>query len=179
MIINVDPVIGHAASAALALIFLQAAVEKLRAPEVFLDAVQNYKLLPASLNWAFARVLPIAELAAALGLLFARPLGAPLALALLAIVTAGVLVNVLRGRTRIDCGCGGDQHLPLGPGLLARNAVLMALALLATLPVAPRATVWLDPVAAIAGALALIALYALANGLLRNHSRLIALRNAP
>lgn len=176
-----DPVIGHAAAAALAVILVTAAIEKLREPALFRDAVENYRVVPPSAAAPLAHALPLLEALAGLALvpLATRAAGAALALALLALVTTAVAINVHRGRTRIDCGCGGDQHLPLGRGLVVRNVGLMAVAALAALPAAPRPTVWLDLAATVAGALALLALHAVANALLRNHSRLSDLRNAP
>jgi hypothetical protein len=175
-----DPVIGHGAAAVVGVILILGAVEKLREPELFRDAIENYRLVPDAAARALARILPLLEGLAGVALLPAatRPWGAVLAFALLALVTGAVLVNVLRGRTRIDCGCGGDQHLPLGAGLVACNVVLLAIAALAFLPSTDRPTVWLDTLACASCVLSLLALHALANALLRNHSRLTDLRNA-
>jgi hypothetical protein len=175
-----DPVIGHAAAASIAAILILAAIEKLREPELFRDAVENYRLVPDAAAAVLARLLPLLEGVAGAALLPAatRPWGAALAIALLALVTGAVLLNVLRGRTRIDCGCGGDQHLPLGAGLVGRNVVLLAVAVLAFLPSTARPAVWLDAFATAACVLGLLALHAATNALLRNHSRLTDLRNA-
>jgi hypothetical protein len=56
-----------------------------------------------------------------------QPAGAVIAVALLALYAGAMGVNILRGRTRIECGCGGAPNL-LSPVLLARNAVLAAIA---------------------------------------------------
>ncbi|HEX7385320.1 MAG TPA: methylamine utilization protein MauE, partial [Burkholderiaceae bacterium] len=82
-------------------------------------------------------------------------------------------------RAGIDCGCGGASPLPLGRGLLARNGVLLALALVAAWPAAARPAVWLDLVAVGFATLFLLGLYVVANTLLGQHGRLIELRNAP
>jgi hypothetical protein len=89
-----------------------------------------------------------------------------------------VAINLSRGHTRIQCGCGGlDQ--PLSPALVARNLALMALAVAAACPATERTPVWLDYGAVALTTLALYGLYALANTLLRNHAQLTDLRNAP
>ena len=178
---TLDPVFGHTAAACLGAVLLLGALDKLREPALFRDAVEDYALLPAALVPAFARALPLVEaLAGALLLPGAtRALGAALGGALLVLVSAAIAINLRRGRTRIDCGCGGAAHTPLSRGLVARNAVLLLLALAAALPAAPRATVWLDLVAAGFATLFLLGLYAVANILLGQHGRLLELRNAP
>lgn len=177
----VDPVFAHAAAASLGAVLLIGAIEKLREPEMFRDAVDNYRLLPPGAVPLLARTLPLLEgLAGALLLPGAtRPLGALLALAVLALVTAAIAINLLRGRDRIDCGCGGNLHTPLGIGLVVRNAVLMLFALVALAPVADRTVVWLDFVAAGFATLFALGLYFLVNALLSHHAHLLELRNSP
>jgi hypothetical protein len=128
-----------------------------------------------------ALLLPLLELVAGALLLptAARNAGALLALALLALVTGAVVINLKRGRERIDCGCGGSEHVPLSRGLVARNAGLALLAVVALMPAQARATVWLDLVATAFATLFLLGLYLVVNQLLSNHPRLIDLRNAP
>lgn len=177
-----DPVFGHTAAACLGAVLLLGAADKLRERAVFRDAVEGYALLPLALVPAFALALALAEALAGALLLPAatRPLGAALAALLLALVSAAVAVNLARGRAGIDCGCGGaSQRLPIGRGLLARNAVLLGLAAVAAWPVAARATVWLDLAAVGFATLFLLGLYLVANTLLGQHGRLLELRNAP
>jgi hypothetical protein len=85
---------------------------------------------------------------------------------------AAIAINLRRGRAHISCGCGfggasgGDQ--PLSWWLVARNLLLGALALLATLPATSRALGAYDWLTL---ALALAAsglLYAGASQLMRN-----------
>lgn len=177
----IDPVLAHAAAAGLGAVLLLGAIEKLREPEMFRDAVDNYRLLPAAAVPLLARTLPLLEaLAGALLLPGAtRPLGALLALALLLLVTAAIAVNLLRGRDRIDCGCGGNLHTPLGIGLVVRNAVLMLLALAALAPLADRTVVWLDFAAAGFATLFGLGLYFLVNTMLSHNAHLLELRNSP
>jgi hypothetical protein len=177
----IDPVFAHAAAAGLGAILLLGAIEKLREPELFRDAVDNYRLLPAAAVPLLARSLPLFEgLAGALLLPAAtRSLGALLTLALLLLVTAAIVINLLRGRDRIDCGCGGGLHTPLGAGLVVRNGVLMLLALTSFAPLAERAVVWLDFAAAGFATLFGLGLYYLVNAMLSHHAHLLELRNSP
>ena len=181
MDLALDPVAAHAVASALAAVFLLAGAGKLRDLAAFRITLEDYALLPAPAVPVLAWLLPLAELGAG-GLLLVtatRTTGALLALALLLLVTAAVGLNLLRGRTHIDCGCGWGPEVPLGGGLLARNLVLVAATLLALLPVAARATVWLDVAAALFLALFLFGLNALATALLAHHARLLSLRNHP
>lgn len=176
-----DPVPGHAAAAALGTVLLLGAAAKLRDLALFRAALDNYRLLPAAALAPAALLLPLWELLAGALLLptATRGDGAVLALGLLALVTAAVAINLQRGRARIDCGCGGDTHVPLSLGLVARNAGLALLGLAALLPTQPRPAQWLDFVAIACATLFLLGAYLAVNQLLSNQPRLTALRNAP
>lgn len=178
-----DPVVASVLSAVLSVIFLTGAWQKLRDLALFEANVENYRLLPDGLAWPTAILLPVWELAAGAMLLLeaTRPAGAVLAIGLLSVVTAAVAINLLRGRTGIDCGCGslgghvGDQTLNWG--LTVRNAVLVIAAALVLREDAPRSLVWIDYLSVAGGTLGLLGLYVTANQLMANHPRLHALRN--
>ena len=178
-----DPVATSALSAVLSVIFLTGAWQKLRDPALFHANVENYRLLPDGLAWPAAILLPLWELAAGVLVLFdpVRTGGAVLAIGLLAIVTTAVAINLLRGRTEIDCGCGslgghvGDQTLSWG--LAARNALLAFAAVLILREDAARALVWIDYLSVAGGTLGLLGLYVTVNQLMANTPRLRALRN--
>jgi len=178
-----DPVAASALSAVLSVIFLTGAWQKLRDPALFQANVENYRLLPDVLAWPAAILLPVWELAAAILVLFdpTRTAGTILAIGLLSVVTAAVIINLLRGRTEIDCGCGslgghvGDQTLNWG--LPARNAVLVLAAMLILREDATRALVWIDYLSVAGATLGLLGLYVTANQLMANHPRLHAMRN--
>jgi hypothetical protein len=77
-----------------------------------------------------ARVLPVAELAAAAGLLVSGWVrwGALLALVLFSVFTVAIVRSLVRGE-RPDCHCFGQLHSsPVGAGTLARNGLLLAAA---------------------------------------------------
>lgn len=168
-----DPVTSGALLGALSLILLGAAIHKFTEPNQFLSALSAYRLVPVPLLNAVARTIPIAEVA--LGVLILLPATRSVALAavalLLAAYGAGVGVNLLRGRSYIDCGCGGDAQ-QLSRSLVIRNGVLCAIALVLMGANVERTLNWLDGVALVLGVLALFATYLLANELLRQASRM-------
>lgn len=178
-----DPVATSALSAVLSVIFLTGAWQKLRDRALFQANIENYRLLPDSLAWPAAILLPLWEAAAGILLLLeaTRPAGAVLAIGLLSVVTTAVAINLMRGRTEIDCGCGslgghvGDQTLNWG--LTVRNAVLAIAAVLVLREDAPRSLVWIDYLSVAGAILGLLGLYVTANQLMANHPRLHALRN--
>lgn len=176
----VDPVIARACGAAVALILLLGAIDKLRDREMFEAIVENYRVLPAGpASLWFARMLPLVEIAAA-GLLLwpaMRAIGAAVAIGLLAVFCLAIGFNLLRGRRDVDCGCGGASgRQTLSWWLVARNAVLAAIALLGAGDGLVRDMAWLDAFTAVAGTLALLALYVFFNQLGANAPRLKSLR---
>lgn len=174
-----DPILTHLAAATMAIVLLVAAGQKLVDREAFALALEQYRLLPEALVPFLAWALPLAEITAALALLPlpSRPWGALAAAALLTVVTLAVAINLARGRSHIDCGCGsqGGQHLSWA--LVLRNLVLIGLALLADASSTGRELVWLDSLTVAGGAIGLYGLYAAVNQLLANTPRLAQLRN--
>jgi len=103
-------------------------------------------------------------------------LGGYLTLALLAAVTSAVAINLNRGNTNIDCGCGGLSSQPLSWLLVARNMMLMALVGLAMHESVGRDLVWADYFTAAGAVLAMVGLYAAANQLMTNAPMALAIR---
>lgn len=173
-----DPVVTRAIGATLSIVLLFSALQKLRDPVVFAAAVENYRLLPDALVPIVARGLPLLELAAGVLLLFPETciLGGYLTLALLAAVTSAVAINLNRGNTNIDCGCGGLSSQPLSWVLVARNVMLMALVGLAMHESGGRDLVWADYFTAAGAVLAMVGLYAAANQLMTNAPMALAIR---
>lgn len=172
-----DPVLGHALAGALALVLAVGAWSKLADLDAFAAAVERYRLLPPALARVVAFALPFAEaLAAALLVVPSmRAPGAALAGAVLAFVTGAVAINLLRGRTDIDCGCGGPgQRQRLSWRLVVRNVALLAACALAAAPASARTVVWLDAFTATFAAAALWFVYAAADELLSGAQRLPA-----
>lgn len=174
-----DPVLTSILCATVSVILLLGAGQKLRDLELFRAVVENYRLAPESLEGLVAIGLPVLEVTAGLAILFdsSRTFGAALALLLLGLVTGAVIINLVRGREEIDCGCGGtDGRQTLSWGLVARNAILVAGVLLGALDDRARELVWMDYLTVGFGTVALFGLYVSANQLLANHPRLMDLR---
>lgn len=127
-----SPAVSWTAALLVAGIFLPSAASKLRALDELEGIVADYRLLPEALVRPAARALPAAEILAG-GLVLVpplRPLGGALAIGLLLLFAAAMAVNLARGRSEIDCGCYiGRQKERIGWGLVARNLVLVLLAL--------------------------------------------------
>jgi hypothetical protein len=167
---SLDPVLRITLHTGLALLLLSAAGHKLRAFSAFKAALAGYDLI--SRRWLAAVSLLVVglELVTGLSLLLPRAfIPALAAAALLATYTFAIAINLRRGRRDIDCGCAGPaRRVPLGPGLVGRNVLLIAAALIAALPVAPRSLVWLDAVTVFAGVAMLALLYSAGDTALAN-----------
>ena len=114
------------------LVFVLAAVQKAQHWRIFSGVLANYRLLPPILVAPVSILLPPAEMLVGLLLLSARfrPFGEWAAVALLGLFAAAMAVNLRRGRSQIDCGCGRSllkQNLRWA--LVVRNAGLAALLL--------------------------------------------------
>lgn len=139
----------------LAMVFIVAAVHKLTAPASFIATMTAYHVLPAALNSLVGHALIGAELVTAFGLLLNSAWGSIVAAGLLSTYTLAILVNLLRGRRDIDCGCSGP-HLrqTLSGWLVVRNVGFIALAVLTLLSAGPSRTLgildWFTALAAAA-----------------------------
>ncbi len=138
----------------LAVVFFVAFFHKLMAPASFVTTLSAYRLLPDGVAPIAAYALIVVELLTACALLLNSVFGSISAVALLAIYALAILVNLLRGRRDIDCGCSGPYvRQTLSAWLIARNIGLIAVALLTMLPASePRALVALDWFTSLAGA---------------------------
>jgi hypothetical protein len=179
----VDPVLSHALGAALSVVLISGAWQKLWEHEEFAATLENYRLLPATLVNGMAYLLPLVEGVAGVLLLFGatRLPAALLALALLLLVTSAVAINLARGDTEIDCGCGGLAgaigEQTISWGLVVRNLVVMAAIPWIAADSTTRDLVWMDYLTVAGATLALLFLYALVSQLLATQPRLGALRN--
>lgn len=118
---------------------------KLADPDRFRLSIVDYRILPTAATPHVARLLVTVEgLLAAMLLILPSAREAGLAAAgLLALYTAAIGVNLLRGRSDLDCGCGFEPT-PIGLGKIAANLGLVAMALAAaSAPAADGAVVWI------------------------------------
>lgn len=176
-----DPVFDLTLRTALALLFLSAAWQKLRAPAAFREALAGYALLPQAAIAPAAAGVVATEIATGLLLLAppARAAGPVAALLLLLAYGVAIAAGLARGRGGIACGCGGPAaQPPLGVSLLARNAVLALGAALCLLPVSVRPLVWIDGPTVAGGVAVLAALYASVNRLLADAGAFARVRAA-
>jgi hypothetical protein len=111
---------------------VRALLHKLGGFAEFVGTVRDYRLVP----WprAVALALTMIELAVVVGLLLpaSRQAAAVAGAVLLAVYAVAIALNLRRGRTSIDCGCGGPGQ-GISPLHVARNAALVAFALLVAL----------------------------------------------
>jgi peroxiredoxin len=136
--------LGLVAGLALAAVFAAAGLGKLTDRAGTRKAVGEFGA-PEWLVAPLALVLPIAELATGIALLLTstRVAGAVAALSLLAVFSAAVGVNLVRGR-KPDCHCFGQLHsAPASWKTLVRNALLSGLAVVALAERGPGAFGWI------------------------------------
>ncbi len=124
---------AHASRFAIATVFLLAGAAKLSERDEFARAVRNYDLLPSFAARLVARWLPAAEVGAALllGLGVAIVPVTAFVVMLLAVFIGAVGTSLLR-KKEMDCGCFGGSGAPrrMTWWVVARNALLLAMALL-------------------------------------------------
>lgn len=174
----VYPIIAVSCSLVLAVILLTGASHKLRAPHRFARQIEDYALLSGPAISVMARALPVIEGLLAIALLVPglRIWGAAGAALLLALYTGAIAINLWRGRRDIDCGCSGPGlERPLSPALLARNGVLITMAVLAGLPTGAAALNGFGLFLIGASVAAVLILYTATEGLLTNQPRLKSL----
>jgi hypothetical protein len=158
-------VLGLAGAMATGLVFVQAGLAKLRHRELLTGVVANYRLLPASMIGPVAMLLPPVELLLGSALLLGGHwLAAIGAITLLLLFAAAMAINIGRGRSQIDCGCGRSQlRQPLSWLLVGRNVALAALLLPRLVP-GPAAS-FADLAIALAGGLAVFVIVQLFNAI--------------
>ncbi|HYK65097.1 MAG TPA: MauE/DoxX family redox-associated membrane protein [Patescibacteria group bacterium] len=178
---TIDPTAAWTISIALALVFGASAALKLVDFDEFRAAVANYRIVPEALATPLSALIPVAEAAGAVGILIppAHRAAAAILLILLGVFTAAIVINLMRGRLNVDCGCFGPAlRQPLSWWLPARNALLMGLAAIAIMPSEGRAMTPLDVATIFFGAATIVVLYLAANYLIANLPRLRALETA-
>lgn len=123
---------------------LVAGIAKLRSLPAFGQAVQRYGLMPLVLVGPTARLVATLETSVGVGLIAAPAMVSTLlslTIGLLAIFTAAIGVNLLRGRS-FDCGCGVTDS-PIAWPHIARNFVLASIAAWALMTMPLEAESWM------------------------------------
>jgi hypothetical protein len=116
----------------LGVVFCLAAIHKFRYWAILPGVISNYRLLPRALVAPAAASLPPLEMIVGIALLsgLEKQWAAPAAILLLGVFAVAMGINLYRGRTHIDCGCGQlFLKQTLSWILVARNVVLALLLL--------------------------------------------------
>jgi hypothetical protein len=119
--------LAYAVQLGLGIVFLLAAIPKLRDRATFARTVARYRLLPRRLTRAFAVAVIATEsfLAAVFLTGWLLPIGLAAAAAVLMLFAAAVALSLRRGR-RIPCGCFGGEDESVSARSLARLGTLLA-----------------------------------------------------
>lgn len=171
-LVDLGGAIGLAGAVGVGLVFLQAALAKLRHRDLLAGVIANYRLLSPALTGPAALLLPPAELAVSFGLLLGgvwpsvQLVAALGAIVLLLVFAAAMGINIARGRSQIDCGCGRSQlRQPLSWLLVWRNLALAGLLMPLAMPLDLPAPTSPDLAIALAGGLAVFVIVQLFNAI--------------
>ena len=176
----VDLVFVVIATLFISFLFAVAGWQKLRAPRYYASVIREYQLPLLAGNKAMAIAIGLSELCT--GFLFlvpaSREWAAWFAFMLLLIYAMAIGINLLRGRTSIDCGCSGPAAAKqkLSTWLLLRNGLLMVVAITAGMTPFSRELIWFDMVVIVLAASLAFLIYAGTEQLIANSTRLRNLR---
>ncbi len=166
----IDPVIQYAILGAFALLFAFSALEKWNNQEKFELQLSGYQIVPETLMRLTAQVVLFTEFVIAVLLISPAYLyGVVCGFGLLALYTGAITLNLLRGRTHIDCGCLGSSGEGLSYFLVLRNLTLLAVLAIATNPSIAREFTWLDFSTVLLAILCGVLGYFTASELIKNH----------
>ena len=179
----IDPLIAKAIALGMGFLFLTAAWHKFKSPTQFEASLLDYQLLPEWSIRPVALAIPVVELVIGTSWIFGwsiRQIAIVSAL-LLTSYTLAIAINVARGRVHIGCGCGApsadSSDQPISMGLVLRNCLLIALALVSTLPLLDRPLGVTDFIVLAATMISSFLLYAAVTQLLTNSNVIRAWRN--
>lgn len=144
----IDPLYLYSLQISFAILFVMSGMEKSRDTTTFTALMQDYRLVPSALVTPVAAAIVTAELLTAIFLVTpAFKYGVMLGAALLLLYATAISINLLRGRTHIDCGCLGSTH---NSGIsfphVLRNGLLAAILLSCLFPLEDRSLTALDMV---------------------------------
>ena len=134
-------VASTAAACFLSLVFLRALLHKLGRHAELAGTIRDYRLMSPRVVPLAAAAVVASEACAAVGLLLpqTRASAAFLACGLLLFYSTAIGINLLRGRTTINCGCGGPDQ-GISRLQVVRNVVLALCAVPAMTSVSRGAT---------------------------------------
>jgi uncharacterized membrane protein YphA (DoxX/SURF4 family) len=175
-----DPIYSLIVTILVAFVFAHAATHKAMDYTRHVAIVADYQVMPAQFVPLLAPLVIVLEFAAAILVLLTatRPMGLILAAGLLLAYLFSIGLNLLRGRTSIDCGCGwGSQEHPISGWLLIRNLLFVAVILSALLPLANRSLHLADWILVVLASSAVIAIYYIGDLLIANWLKLRKLKS--
>lgn len=115
------------------LIFFSSGIEKIKEIEKHEGAVADFKILPSKVVPLFSRIDPVLEIIISVCIFFSLflKINIFLGLIILIIYTTAIVINLLRGRYKISCGCGGvvGTH-NLSWWLVSRNFLIISILML-------------------------------------------------
>ena len=113
-------------------LFVYAGVEKMVDASGFAAVIFNYQLLPAQMVYGAALILPAVEIVCGLALCAnAVARGASVVLNLLMAVFIGAMIWAMARGLDVTCGCFGGAGQAVSSQTLVRDAVLLAVGLVA------------------------------------------------
>jgi hypothetical protein len=173
---HLTTLVSDACTTFIALTFAQSAWHKLSEFDSFTGFVADYQLIPERIVTGVSKSLVAMEAGILIGLAMddTRTAAAALAVAAFLIYAGAMTLNILRGRSHIDCGCGRATQ-PLHWTLVVRSVALAGVACLTLLPNSSAAS-WVEGAIAIAAGLSLWLSLVLTGQVLANSARLRLLR---
>jgi len=172
----IDPLLPTAIAYGFAVLLFAAAWHKLSERGRFEAILRDYRLLPEHLVRPLTVLIPVIELTLALGWVtgLSPHLTIVASAALLTSYAFAMTINLVRGRIYIDCGCGFGASAGEGPilsaRLVARNILLIGLALLPLVPTSSRDLGITDFIVVLASVLVAVLLYAGSGQLIQNRT---------
>jgi uncharacterized membrane protein YphA (DoxX/SURF4 family) len=175
----IDPLLSRVIACGFAVLFIGAAWHKLSGLDRFEAVLRDYRLLPALVSRPLTLLIPAIELMLGLGWIsgLLPRITALASASLVATYALAIGINLVRGRIYIDCGCGfgafTNEEQALSSSLVARNILLIGLAILSLVPAAERDLGVTDYGVVLAGLLTAILLYASSGQLIRNRAAIM------
>lgn len=172
---TLDPIYSLTIAVLIAFVFALAAIHKALDYARHAGVVADYRVVPAWSVPVLAPLLIVLEFAVVVLVLLpgTRSAGLILTTGLLLIYFFSIGLNLVRGRTSIDCGCGwGSQGHPISGWLIFRNLTMIGIAVAALLPSTNRPLQLVDWILAAFAGTALIAIYSIGDLLMANGSKL-------
>ncbi len=183
--LSIDPLSARVAQVLLLAVFAGGLLHKLRDWRDFAQALDGYRLIASWAQQPAAFGLISTELAAIVlvALPSTRQLGASLMLALLLLYTGAIAINLARGRTSFDCGCGWGAAASgvsrISGWLIYRNLFVVCAALVVMMPADARVLQRLDMLIIVLAGTAATVIYVFADRLIHNWHHLTASRAGP